>query len=40
MREAQVTRKTLETEISVKLNLDGSGKSRLATSVPFLDHML
>ena len=40
MREAQVTRKTLETEISVKLNLDGSGKSQLATHVPFLDHML
>ncbi len=40
MREAQVTRKTLETQISVKLNLDGSGKSQLATGVPFLDHML
>src|SRR5512146_82972 len=40
MREAQITRKTLETQISVKLNLDGSGKSRLATGVPFLDHML
>jgi imidazoleglycerol-phosphate dehydratase len=40
MREAQVTRKTLETEISVRLNLDGAGKSQLATRVPFLDHML
>ena len=40
MREAQVTRKTLETEISVRLNLDGTGKSQLATRVPFLDHML
>jgi len=40
MREAQVTRKTLETEISVRLNLDGTGKSQLATHVPFLDHML
>jgi imidazoleglycerol-phosphate dehydratase len=40
MRAAQVTRKTLETEISVKLNLDGSGKSKLATGIPFLDHML
>lgn len=39
-REAQVTRDTLETQISVKLNLDGSGNSRLATQVPFLDHML
>lgn len=40
MREAQVTRSTLETQISVKLDLDGSGKARLATGVPFLDHML
>ena len=40
MREAHVTRNTLETKISVKLNLDGSGKSRLATGVAFLDHML
>ncbi|HEV7799771.1 MAG TPA: imidazoleglycerol-phosphate dehydratase HisB [Burkholderiales bacterium] len=39
-REAEVTRNTLETQISVKLNLDGSGNSRLATQVPFLDHML
>ncbi len=40
MREAHVTRNTLETKISVKLNLDGSGKSKLATGVAFLDHML
>ncbi|MBX9812698.1 MAG: imidazoleglycerol-phosphate dehydratase HisB [Burkholderiales bacterium] len=40
MREAQVTRSTLETQISVKLDLDGSGKAKLATGVPFLDHML
>jgi len=40
MREAAITRKTLETEVSVKLNLDGGGASRLATGVPFLDHML
>jgi imidazoleglycerol-phosphate dehydratase len=39
-REAHVTRNTLETQISVKLNLDGVGNSRLATQVPFLDHML
>jgi len=40
MREAHVTRNTLETKISVKLNLDGSGNSKLATGVAFLDHML
>jgi imidazoleglycerol-phosphate dehydratase len=40
MREATVTRNTLETQISVKLRLDGSGKAQIATGVPFLDHML
>ena len=39
-RQAQVTRNTNETQISVSLNLDGSGKSQLATGVGFLDHML
>ena len=39
-RKAQVTRNTNETQISVSLNLDGSGKSQLATGVGFLDHML
>ena len=39
-RAAEVTRNTLETQISVKLNLDGTGNSRFATQVPFLDHML
>ncbi|WP_244071882.1 imidazoleglycerol-phosphate dehydratase HisB [Nitrosomonas sp. PY1] len=40
MRQAQVIRNTLETQISVTLNLDGSGRSDFKTSVPFLDHML
>jgi imidazoleglycerol-phosphate dehydratase len=40
MRTAQVTRNTLETQITASLNLDGTGISRLATGVPFLDHML
>jgi imidazoleglycerol-phosphate dehydratase len=40
MRQAEVTRNTLETQISVRLNLDGSGKSDLATGIGFLDHML
>ncbi len=40
MRDAQVTRNTLETQVSVRLNLDGSGRSNLATGVGFLDHML
>jgi len=40
MREASVSRNTLETQISVKLNLDGSGRAVLSSGVPFLDHML
>ena len=39
-RTAQVKRDTLETRIEVDLNLDGSGKARLETGVPFLEHML
>lgn len=40
MRRAQIIRNTLETQISINLNLDGTGKSALETGVPFLDHML
>ena len=40
MREAEVTRNTLETEIALRLRLDGSGQAAIATGVPFLDHML
>ena len=40
MRQAQVTRNTLETQISVNLDLDGSGNSKLATGIGFFDHML
>ncbi len=39
-RSARVARETLETRITVEVNLDGSGQSRLETGVPFLDHML
>jgi imidazoleglycerol-phosphate dehydratase len=40
MREATTQRETLETCIFARINLDGSGQSRLQTGVPFLDHML
>jgi imidazoleglycerol-phosphate dehydratase len=40
MRQSQIIRNTLETKISVDLNLDGTGKAVLDTGVPFLDHML
>lgn len=39
-RTAAVERNTLETQIQIKINLDGSGQASLATGVPFLDHML
>ncbi|MBW2572745.1 MAG: imidazoleglycerol-phosphate dehydratase [Deltaproteobacteria bacterium] len=39
-RTAEIKRETKETEISVKLNLDGSGKVKISTGIPFYDHML
>ncbi|KGE03906.1 imidazoleglycerol-phosphate dehydratase HisB [Pseudohaliea rubra] len=39
-RKASVTRNTLETQISVTIDLDGSGEARFDTGVPFLEHML
>jgi len=40
MRTADISRNTLETQIRVQLNLDGTGQGKFATGVPFLDHML
>ncbi|HUH91937.1 MAG TPA: imidazoleglycerol-phosphate dehydratase HisB [Casimicrobiaceae bacterium] len=39
-RRARMERRTKETTITVELNLDGSGRAKLATGIPFLDHML
>ncbi len=40
MREAVITRKTAETDVSLRLSLDGSGRSQIRSGVGFLDHML
>ncbi len=39
-RQAEIKRKTKETDVRVALNLDGEGKSAINTGIPFLDHML
>lgn len=39
-RVAEITRKTAETDIVLRLNVDGKGRSTVATGVPFFDHML
>ncbi len=39
-RFAEISRKTAETDITASINLDGEGKSQIATGIPFLDHML
>jgi imidazoleglycerol-phosphate dehydratase len=39
-RSAEISRNTAETQITVKVNLDGTGQARLATGIGFFDHML
>tara|TARA_R110000868_G_scaffold17258_4_gene76088 strand:- start:24989 stop:25216 length:228 start_codon:yes stop_codon:yes gene_type:complete len=39
-RKASVSRDTLETQITVSINLDGKGEGKFETGVPFLDHMM
>lgn len=39
-RQAKLIRKTKETKVDVRVNLDGSGKARVKTGIPFLDHMI
>ncbi len=40
MRQSKLTRKTNETDIEVKISLEGSGKTDISTGIPFFDHML
>ena len=40
MRIAEISRKTAETDVYVKLNLDGKGDCEISTGIGFLDHML
>src|SRR5690242_19218469 len=39
-RMAEISRETRETQIAVRLRLDGNGHGKISTGVPFLDHML
>jgi imidazoleglycerol-phosphate dehydratase len=40
LRVAEIIRETTETQIHLRLNLDGEGKSKIDTGIPFFDHML
>ncbi len=40
MRKAEIIRGTSETEVVIKINLDGTGKTSFSTGLPFLEHML
>ena len=40
VRQANLSRQTKETKISLRLNLDGRGRSKIKTGIPFFDHML
>ena len=40
MRDAQISRRTAETDIALRLELDGTGRSEVSTGCGFLDHML
>ena len=40
MREAKLERNTNETQISLEINLDGTGKAEIQTGIGFFDHML
>jgi len=39
-RKAEMKRKTTETDITVSVNIDGTGRASIATGIPFMDHML
>ncbi len=39
-RKAKIARKTAETNVTIELSLDGTGKGDISTTIPFLDHML